>query len=65
MVQIECRNVSLGYDGVVVSQGVNFSVHAGDYFCIVRNCSENREREKNIFTSNHNMGNFAHERRFL
>ena len=35
MVQIECRNVSLGYDGVVVSQGVNFSVHAGDYFCIV------------------------------
>ncbi len=35
MVQIECKNVSLGYDGVVVSQGVNFSVHAGDYFCIV------------------------------
>ena len=35
MAQIECRNVSLGYDGAVVSQEVNFSVNAGDYFCIV------------------------------
>lgn len=35
MAQIVCRDVSLGYDGHVVSEHVNFSVEAGDYCCIV------------------------------
>lgn len=35
MAQIVCRDVTLGYDGHMVSEHVNFSVEAGDYFCIV------------------------------
>lgn len=35
MSQIICRDVSLGYDGVTVSENVNFSVDANDYLCIV------------------------------
>jgi zinc transport system ATP-binding protein len=33
--QIECRGVSLSYDGKTVLSDVNFSVSAGDYLCIV------------------------------
>ncbi len=33
--QITCENLSLGYDGKPVSEGVSFSVHRGDYLCIV------------------------------
>lgn len=35
MKQIICREVSLSYDGCVVSENVNFSVTRGDYLCIV------------------------------
>lgn len=35
MAQITCQNLSLGYDGSVILSNLNFSVHAGDYFCIV------------------------------
>ena len=35
MSQIDCRDVSLGYDGRVVCRHVDFSVNAGDYLCIV------------------------------
>ena len=35
MKQIICREVSLSYDGCVVSENVNFSVARGDYLCIV------------------------------
>ena len=35
MAQIVCRDVSLGYEGRTVSEGVSFSVEAGDYLCIV------------------------------
>ena len=35
MVQMICRDVSLGYDGCTVSEHVNFSVSRGDYLCIV------------------------------
>lgn len=35
MKQIICREVSLSYDGRVVSENVNFSVTRGDYLCIV------------------------------
>ncbi len=33
--QIECRQVSLGYDDIMISDNLNFSVEEGDYFCIV------------------------------
>ncbi len=33
--QIECRGLSLSYDGKTVLTDVNFSVSAGDYLCIV------------------------------
>ena len=35
MAQIICQNLSLGYDGKAILQDLNFSIHAGDYFCIV------------------------------
>ncbi|HHW66459.1 MAG: zinc transport system ATP-binding protein [Epulopiscium sp.] len=35
MAQLSCENLSVGYDGKVVLQGLNFSVNAGDYLCIV------------------------------
>ena len=37
MAQIECRDVSLGYDGRTICHGLNFTVEAGDYLCIVGN----------------------------
>ena len=35
MSQIICHNVSLSYNGKTVSEGVNFTLEAGDYLCIV------------------------------
>lgn len=35
MAQIICQNLSLGYDGKSILQNLNFSIHSGDYFCIV------------------------------
>lgn len=35
MKQIECKELSLGYEGVTVCEGLSFSVEAGDYLCIV------------------------------
>lgn len=35
MAQIICKNVSLGYEGRVVTKGLDFEVNAGDYLCIV------------------------------
>ena len=37
MSQIECQNVSLGYDGKTICRGLNFTVEQGDYLCIVGN----------------------------
>ena len=37
MKQIECKNVTLGYEGRTVCENVSFSVNAGDYLCIVGN----------------------------
>ena len=34
-IQIECRNLALGYDGKVVAEGLDFEVCQGDYLCIV------------------------------
>ena len=35
MAQLICRDVSLGYEGHAILTGLNFSVGAGDYLCIV------------------------------
>ena len=35
MPQIVCENTSLGYDGKPIVTGLNFTVNAGDYLCIV------------------------------
>ena len=35
MPQIVCENASLGYDGKPIVTGLNFTVNAGDYLCIV------------------------------
>ncbi|MBQ9737672.1 MAG: ABC transporter ATP-binding protein [Clostridia bacterium] len=35
MSQIKCTDISLGYDGNVIAEGLSFSVEEGDYLCIV------------------------------
>lgn len=35
MAQICCTDLSLAYEGVTVAEGIDFSVSAGDYLCIV------------------------------
>lgn len=35
MAILECRDLSLAYDGKTVLEGVNFALNAGDYLCIV------------------------------
>lgn len=35
MSQIICKNVSLGYEGHIVTKNINFEVNKGDYICIV------------------------------
>lgn len=35
MAYLTCENLSLGYDGTVVSEGISFEVNRGDYLCIV------------------------------
>ena len=37
MTQIECKDLSLGYEGVTVCEHLSFSVNEGDYLCIVGN----------------------------
>lgn len=35
MAQLICKDVSLGYEGMVVSKNINFTVNSGDYLCII------------------------------
>lgn len=35
MAQLSCQNLTVGYDGRTVLQGLNFEVKPGDYLCIV------------------------------
>lgn len=35
MPQLECRNLSLGYDSKAIVSDLNFSISKGDYLCIV------------------------------
>lgn len=35
MEQIICRDVSLGYEGRIIAEDINFTVNEGDYLCIV------------------------------
>ena len=32
---LKCENVSMGYEGKVVVEGLDFQVNSGDYLCIV------------------------------
>lgn len=35
MAQLTVKYLSLGYNGVIVAKGINFTVNSGDYLCIV------------------------------
>lgn len=35
MAYITCRDLTLGYDGEAVTEGINFEVNEGDYLCII------------------------------
>ena len=35
MTQIICKDLTLGYEGHTVCEGLNFEIHKGDYVCIV------------------------------
>ena len=35
MAQLTCQNLTVGYDGKPVLQGIHFEISAGDYLCIV------------------------------
>ena len=35
MAQLTCKDLSLGYEGHAILTGLNFSVSAGEYLCIV------------------------------
>ena len=35
MAQLSCQNLTVGYDGRTVLQGLNFEINPGDYLCIV------------------------------
>ena len=35
MAQITCKDLSFAYDGHTVLSGINFSIDAGSYLCIV------------------------------
>ena len=35
MSYIKCKDLSVGYDGNIVSRGINFNLEAGNYLCIV------------------------------
>lgn len=35
MKQLECKNLSIGYDGKVIVNNINFEVNKGDYLCII------------------------------
>ncbi len=35
MAHIECKNVSLGYDGKIIAENLTFLAEEGDYLCIV------------------------------
>lgn len=35
MAQLICKNVALGYEGMTVTENINFTVNSGDYLCII------------------------------
>lgn len=35
MIQLECRDLCLGYDGRTILRNLNFEINSGDYLCIV------------------------------
>ena len=52
MPQLECRNLSLGYDSKAIVSDLNFSINKGDYLCIVgENGSGKTTLMKTLFES--------------
>lgn len=35
MLQLECKDIVLGYEGNIIIEDLNFAVHAGDFLCII------------------------------
>ncbi len=57
MAYITCKDLVLGYDGRVVTEGISFSVGEGDYLCIVgENGAGKSTLMKTILKLNHPMG---------
>ena len=57
MAYITCKDLTLGYDGRVVTEGINFSVGKGDYLCIVgENGAGKSTLMKTILKLNNPMG---------
>ncbi len=57
MAYIICKDLVLGYDGRVVTEGINFSVGEGDYLCIVgENGAGKSTLMKTILKLNNPMG---------
>ena len=54
MAQLECHNLTLGYDGAIVAKGIDFSLNKGDYLCILgENGSGKSTLAKAILRLNH------------
>lgn len=49
MSYIECNNLSLGYDGKAVVEGLNFKIGKGDYLCVL---GENGAGKKYTYKDN-------------
>ena len=39
MALITVQDLALGYDSRMIVEGLNFSVNAGDYLCVVQSCA--------------------------
>ncbi len=57
MPQLECIDLGLGYDGKAIVDGLNFTVNAGDYLCIVgENGSGKSTLVKTLLSLNRPLG---------
>ncbi len=60
MPQLECRNLSLGYDSKAIVSNLNFSINKGDYLCIV---GENGSGKNNAY-ENSFESSFSSQRKY-
>ena len=52
MAQIICKDLTLGYDNQAIVEHLNFSVHAGDYLCIIGENGTGKTTLLKILTGN-------------